>query len=59
MPYVLTFAALWLSGQIVWRIAIALIARVEIRGMEALYIEAMTSCWPRTCGSSRATIPAR
>ena len=37
----LTFAALWPSGQIVWRIAIALIARVEIRGMEALYIEAM------------------
>ena len=40
-PYVLTFAALWSSGQIVWRIAIALIARIEIRGMEALYIEAM------------------
>ena len=40
-PYVLTFAGLWLAGQIVWRIAIALIARVEIRGMEALYIEAM------------------
>ncbi len=41
MPYVLTFAALWLSGQVVWRLAVALIARVEIRGMEALYIEAM------------------
>ena len=40
-PYVLTFAALWLSGQVVWRLAVALIARVEIRGMEALYIEAM------------------
>jgi len=40
-PYVLTFAALWLSGQVVWRIAVALIARVEIRGMAALYIEAM------------------
>ncbi len=40
-PYVAAFAALWLSGQIVWRIAVALIARVEIRGMEKLYIEAM------------------
>jgi ATP-binding cassette subfamily B protein len=40
-PYILTFAALWLSGQVVWRVAVALIARVEIRGMEALYIEAM------------------
>ena len=39
--YVLMFAALWMSGQIVWRVAVALIARVEIRGMEALYVEAM------------------
>jgi ATP-binding cassette subfamily B protein len=41
MPYVLAFAGLWMSGQILWRIAIALIARIEVRGMEALYIEAM------------------
>ena len=40
-PYVATFAALWLSGQIAWRLAVVLIARVEIRGMEGLYIEAM------------------
>ena len=40
-PYVLTFAALWLTGQVVWRIAVALIARVEIRGMVALYVESM------------------
>ena len=40
-PYVLTFAALWLAGEVVWRVAVALIARVEIRGIEALYIEAM------------------
>jgi ATP-binding cassette subfamily B protein len=40
-PYVLTFAALWFSGQAIWRVAVALIARVEIRGMAALYIEAM------------------
>src|SRR5262245_55744366 len=40
-PYVLAFAGLWLAGQITWRIAIALMIRTEIRGMEALYVEAM------------------
>ena len=40
-PYVLTFAGLWLAGEVIWRIAASLIARAEIRGMEALYIEAM------------------
>ncbi len=40
-PFVAAFATLWLCGQIAWRIAIVLIARVEIRGMEGLYIEAM------------------
>src|SRR5688572_12993166 len=41
MPYVLTFAALWIAGETVWRVAEALIARAEIRGIESLYIEAM------------------
>jgi ATP-binding cassette subfamily B protein len=41
MPYVLTFTGLWFAGEIVWRGAEALIARAEIRGIEALYIEAM------------------
>jgi ATP-binding cassette subfamily B protein len=41
LPYVLTFAGLWLAGQVTWRIAIALMIRAEIRGMEALYVEAM------------------
>jgi ATP-binding cassette subfamily B protein len=40
-PYVLAFAGLWLSGEIVWRIAAVLLARAEVRGLEALYIEAM------------------
>src|SRR5262245_54104922 len=40
-PYVLTFAGLWVAGQVIWRVAVALIARVEIRGIEALYVEAM------------------
>ena len=40
-PYVMLFVALWGSGQLLWRVAIALMIRTEIRGMEALYIEAM------------------
>src|SRR4029077_21057402 len=40
-PYVLTIAGLWLTGEVIWRCAAALIARAEIRGMESLYIEAM------------------
>ena len=40
-PYLLTFVALWVSGQIARRIGVAMIARIEIRGLQALYIEAM------------------
>ena len=40
-PYVLTFMALWFAGEVVWRVAEALIARAEILGIESLYIEAM------------------
>jgi ATP-binding cassette subfamily B protein len=39
------FAALWLAGEVVWRIAAPSIARAEIRGIESLYIEAMMNCW--------------
>ena len=41
LPYVLLFATLWVCGQIAWRQAIMLIIRVEIRGLEALYVQAM------------------
>jgi ATP-binding cassette, subfamily B, bacterial len=40
-PYVITFAALWLAGEVFWRVGDCFIARAEIRGMEALYIEAL------------------
>src|SRR5205814_9339664 len=40
-PYVLTFAGLWLAGEDLWRTAAFFLARTEIRGLEALYIEAM------------------
>src|SRR3954471_20424877 len=41
VPYVLTFAALWLAGEVVWRGAEMLIARAEIGGIQSLYVEAM------------------
>jgi ATP-binding cassette subfamily B protein len=41
MPYVLAFTGLWLAGQICWRVAVGFIIRVEIRSIEALYIEAL------------------
>src|SRR5215207_7796618 len=41
VPYVLAFAGLWIAGQACWRVAVILITRVEILGLEALYIEAM------------------
>ena len=41
MPYILAFASVWLAGEVVWRLALLLMTRMEIRGMESLYIEAM------------------
>jgi ATP-binding cassette subfamily B protein len=40
-PYVLTFAALWVCGQAAWRVAMVVLARAEIRGIQALYVEAL------------------
>ncbi len=40
-PYVAAMAALWIGGEVVWRLAGFTLARAEVRGMEALYIEAM------------------
>jgi ATP-binding cassette subfamily B protein len=41
VPYVLTFAGLWAAGQVCWRVAIALVIRLEVRGLQALYLETM------------------
>ena len=41
IPYLAAFAGLWIAGQIVWRVAVAMIIRAELRGLEALYVEAM------------------
>ena len=41
MPYVLTLAGLWITGEAIWRLSAFLLARTEIRAMEALYIEAV------------------
>src|SRR5688500_17755788 len=40
-PYILTFAGVWLAGEAIWRVALLLMSRAEIRGMESLYVEAM------------------
>jgi ATP-binding cassette subfamily B protein len=40
-PYILAFAAMWLGGQALWRVAMGLLSRVEIRCMQALYVEAL------------------
>jgi ATP-binding cassette subfamily B protein len=40
-PYVGAFTAIWLAGEAVWRLAAPAIARIEIRGIESLYVEAM------------------
>ena len=41
VPYVLTLAGLWITGEALWRLAGFLLARTEIQSMEALYIEAV------------------
>ncbi len=41
VPYVATFAGLWLGSQILWRAAVACLARIEINGLQALYLDAM------------------
>jgi ATP-binding cassette, subfamily B, bacterial len=41
MPYILAFAGVWLAGEVAWRLALLLMTRMEIRGMESLYVEAM------------------
>jgi len=40
-PYVLWFAAVWLAGEALWRIAMLCLSRAEARGMKNLYIQAM------------------
>lgn len=39
--YVVGFAAMWLVGQGLWRVAMGLLYRVEIRCMKGLYVEAL------------------
>src|SRR5262245_15229652 len=48
VPYVLLFASLWVGSQVVWRLATAAIIRIEVRAIEALYIEAMDELLARS-----------
>jgi len=41
MPYVLAFGGLWAAGQICWRVAVALIIRLEVRALKQLYVDTM------------------
>ncbi len=41
VPYVVTLAGLWITGEALWRLAGFLLARTEIQAMESLYIEAV------------------
>ena len=41
IPYILAFAGFWLAGEVAWRLALLLMTRMEVRGMESLYVEAM------------------
>lgn len=40
-PYVITFLGLWVIGQLLWRIGIALIIRLEVRALQQLYVSSM------------------
>ncbi|MFN7981946.1 MAG: ABC transporter ATP-binding protein [Vicinamibacterales bacterium] len=41
LPYVLAFGGLWAVGQICWRVAVALIIRLEVRALKQLYVDTM------------------
>ncbi len=40
VPYVMTLAGMWFTGEALWRLSAFLLGRTELRAMEALYIEA-------------------
>jgi ATP-binding cassette subfamily B protein len=41
VPYLATFAGMFLAGEVIWRVALWFMTRAEVRGLEALYVEAM------------------
>ena len=40
-PSIALMAGLWFAGEVIWRLAGFTIARIEVRSMEALYVEAL------------------
>ena len=58
VPYVLTFAGLWLAGEAVWRIAAPFIAR-EIGASSLFMWKRWMNCWQRISLFFRTTLPAR
>ena len=59
LPYILGFAGVLLSGEILWRVGIHFLIRLDGHGIEDLYVSEWTSCWRRTRRSSTTTSPAR
>jgi len=49
-PSVLLLAVLWLTGEVLWRLAGFAIARIEVRSMEALYVEALDELLAKDVG---------
>ena len=58
-PYLLAMAGLWLAGEAVWRLALYLMIRTEIRGMQALYVEAMDELLAKDLAFFHDNSPAR
>src|SRR5688572_22149253 len=41
VPYIVLFAAAWLSGEVMWRVGIHFLNRADARGVERLYLSGM------------------
>ena len=58
LPYVLGFAGVLLGGEILWRIGIHCLNRLDGDGIENLYVIGMDELLRRTRRSSTTTSPA-
>lgn len=41
LPYIISFAGVWIVGEILWRVGMLALTRTEIKGMSRLYTNAM------------------
>jgi ATP-binding cassette subfamily B protein len=47
VPYILSFAGIWLLGEALWRVAMLLLTAAEVKGMTSLYAQAMELLFAR------------